>query len=1141
MRATLDALRADPTSKRARDELRRRVHALGAAAKLLRFKQLGDELKILEDRLEEAAQRGELEDADFGVAHDLIGRMTTLAWAQTEEPDSARPAIGTRDTRTRVGEVSPSSTPISVLVMGGGTLADALVLPSGRVSDDDGQAFEVERTSDLGVALDLAKALAPDVAVIDGDLPEARGVIEVLLGDALTDAIPVIVCTKLARTDDAGPLLALGVAKILPKPVSPGELRRACASAVATYVRREVTREPLGELNLDQLGARLAEELRRGLCDTLEARERGMMVKLGDGTEVLAALWGAVARIRDVVTIKTHGQVRFANGGPEGAVPLAPWLEATEVATGVSSRRSTGRSARAEQDIPLDKMRVVVADDDAAVSWFLAGVLKTAGVSVYEARDGERALEIAKHCQPDLVISDILMPRLDGFSLSRSLRRDVILRDVPIILLSWKEDLLQRVRELGADADGYLRKEASAGAIVQRVRELVRQRARVTQRIVARGEVRGRLDGLTTFTLLRLVCRHRQDATVTVRDASFLYEVEIRAGRPVRATRTSVSGAFERGPSVMAALLGAGDGRFAVAAPREDAEVGPVRAELDGTLEEQLMPVIASARAAQRLLTGANLMRVQRVEVDEDAVQGYWGATPESARVVLSGIAAGRCPRDLVTAGEASARLVEDVLVDVASHGAIVQVIDGAGEDRLPSATTQELALLRGERAAEPIASLPVLTTTAALPPPAAPAMDVAMPAPSDLMRLVLGSSQVAAPAPLILPAGPVIDAAGNSAPLSGTLPSEPTALLSAEALLAEVAPGSKPDSLDDPWFNDGTNLTSDDESPQPSSGPRPRTPAPASIAASPALESRSEIAPPAAQTQTQTAPPKPVAPLPVLTLSPMPEPVRSRAAEPAAARDVTPTPSSLPPPPGLKPMLTLGSLHPPPVLEPAKPTPTPKPKNVKKSPVPAPVAPRAEKEPKAHEATPTPKFVLPSAFLNHLAPPPKRDRRVFYWVAFAVAGLGFALWARWSRERSLASESALMASMGSSQVGASAPSGQVPEDALNPLPSADIPVTKSEPSLSRTDDQAPEELPLREGEKLKKGLGLLEIVAGKSDTVYVDGKPVGSGPVVSLPLKARKEAYEVKVKTRGEERSRSVTVKEGKLVRLRLAPPWQR
>jgi hypothetical protein len=73
----------------------------------------------------------------------------------------------------------------------------------------------------------------------------------------------------------------------------------------------------------------------------------------------------------------------------------------------------------------------------------------------------------------------------------------------------------------------------------------------------------------------------------------------------------------------------------------------------------------------------------------------------------------------------------------------------------------------------------------------------------------------------------------------------------------------------------------------------------------------------------------------------------------------------------------------------------------------------------------------------------------------------------------------------------------------------------------------------------LRKGQGLLEVVAGRNDEIVVDGKEVGHGPTVKLTVEASDEPHEVRVKLRGEERVRYVVVKEATRVRLRVAPPW--
>src|SRR5262249_33167299 len=147
-------------------------------------------------------------------------------------------------------------------------------------------------------------------------------------------------------------------------------------------------------------------------------------------------------------------------------------------------------------------------------------------------------------------------------------------------------------------------------------------RARIEARVKANGEVRGRLDGLSVASLLSLVCAIRPNARVSVRDATYLYEVEIREGAPRRATRTGADGGFQRGPTILTAMLGASAGRFTVA----DADAN-VAGELEGSLEDQIGPALAHARGAVYATTGTRLMSVDRVILEEDVVESYLRAT----------------------------------------------------------------------------------------------------------------------------------------------------------------------------------------------------------------------------------------------------------------------------------------------------------------------------------------------------------------------------------------------------------------------------------------------------------------------------------------------------------------------------------
>jgi DNA-binding response OmpR family regulator len=695
LRSCLSGLAKDPGSPRLRDDLRRRVHALSAGARLLRFSGMASALADAEQTLERAASVGGLTQLEIQNLAQLVDNLSSLAWG---EPSADPKPVDRPPPSSPLGESGPLAP--SAVVVGPSGLADALAGDSPEVS------IEIERTDNVSAALDLVRALAPDVVVVDADLDGASDLVETLARDALMEPMPIVVVGTWQTPEQAGRWVALGSARALPKPVSPSALRRECGELIKSRAR-PIAYVPLGEVTVDTLAVRIAEEVRRGLCESAASQSRSTRVPLGDGAEVLAAVWSAVARVREIVTIKSEGAVRFSANGPEGALPIAPWWGH---AGGAVDR--PGGGGRGEETTRLDGRRVIVVDDDPAVTWFLGGVLRAAGARVNEVHDGQRALDLCYRISPDLVISDVLMPGLDGFALCRAMKRDIAVRDVPVILLSWKEDLLQRLRELGADADGYMRKEASSAAVLQRVAEVLRPRSRIEARLKGDSEVRGRLDGVTPCTLLDMIRKVRPNARLSLRDAAFLYEVEMRDGAPRSATRTASDGSFQRGPEVLAALLGIRAGRFAVV--HADA---PAKGILTGDLAAQLRGPIARARAALRLLGGTKLLEAHRVDIGMDRVDAYMRATLDSVQVLIRRLADGASPREMILGGEVASAQLEAVLGDLAAHGAIAAVRGAGDVDLLGPAVENEL--LFGKRIAtastppHPLAGTPGLSVAA--------------------------------------------------------------------------------------------------------------------------------------------------------------------------------------------------------------------------------------------------------------------------------------------------------------------------------------------------------------------------------------------------------------------------------------------
>ncbi|MEU4806156.1 SpoIIE family protein phosphatase [Actinosynnema sp. NPDC023587] len=133
-------------------------------------------------------------------------------------------------------------------------------------------------------------------------------------------------------------------------------------------------------------------------------------------------------------------------------------------------------SARRDSAVPAT---VLVADDNADMREYLTRLLEGAGYAAHAVHDGVEALEAARVRAPDLIVSDVMMPRLDGLSLVAALRADPRTAAVPVVLLSARAGQEASIEGLQAGADDYLVKPFAAAELLARVRanvELARLR-----------------------------------------------------------------------------------------------------------------------------------------------------------------------------------------------------------------------------------------------------------------------------------------------------------------------------------------------------------------------------------------------------------------------------------------------------------------------------------------------------------------------------------------------------------------------------------------------------------------------------------------------------------------------------------------
>jgi len=118
------------------------------------------------------------------------------------------------------------------------------------------------------------------------------------------------------------------------------------------------------------------------------------------------------------------------------------------------------------------RAKILIAEDDASLTSFLEPMMKRAGFQVVIARDGEQALALVSSEEPDLVVLDVQMPKLDGWEVCRELRKRE--RYIPIVMLTVLSETVEKVKGLAIGADHYFTKPFDPHELIAQIEATLR-------------------------------------------------------------------------------------------------------------------------------------------------------------------------------------------------------------------------------------------------------------------------------------------------------------------------------------------------------------------------------------------------------------------------------------------------------------------------------------------------------------------------------------------------------------------------------------------------------------------------------------------------------------------------------------------
>ena len=170
-------------------------------------------------------------------------------------------------------------------------------------------------------------------------------------------------------------------------------------------------------------------------------------------------------------------------------------------------------------------LKILVIDDEANIIEFIRLGLRYEGFQVESASNGEQGVTIAQRLDPDLIILDVMMPGIDGLEVCRRLRSNPTTQDVPILMLTAKDEVSDRIAGLQTGADDYLTKPFDFYELLERIKAILRRQKRAKEALMD-GETGGQLlqfGDLRLNTATREVTRGDRQIELTATEYNLLH------------------------------------------------------------------------------------------------------------------------------------------------------------------------------------------------------------------------------------------------------------------------------------------------------------------------------------------------------------------------------------------------------------------------------------------------------------------------------------------------------------------------------------------------------------------------------------------------------------------------------------------